>query len=147
MLSKRVVHAAIPAKDLARAKKFYSERLGFEPESETPGGITYACKDSAFFLYPTRFAGTAQHTLASWQTDSIEKDMEELKRRGVKFEDYDFPGLKTVNGIATMGSTRSAWFKDSEGNILAIVQMGQGETGGQVRSSAIAPPPARMSPL
>jgi catechol 2,3-dioxygenase-like lactoylglutathione lyase family enzyme len=124
MLSKRVVHATIPAKDLARAKKFYSEKLGFEPGSETPGGIIYKCKDSEFFLYPTQFAGTAQHTLAGWQTDAIEKEVEELRGRGVKFEEYDYPGLKTVNGIATMGSTKSAWFKDSEGNILGIVQMG-----------------------
>jgi predicted enzyme related to lactoylglutathione lyase len=124
MVSKRVVISTIPAKDLARAGKFYSERLGFEPESETQAGITCTCKDSVFFLYPTQFAGTAQHTLTSWRTDSIEKDMEELRGRGVKFEEYDFPGLKTVNGIATMGSGTSAWFKDSEGNILAITQMG-----------------------
>jgi predicted enzyme related to lactoylglutathione lyase len=124
MLSKRVMNTTIPAKDLGRAKKFYSEKLGFEPDSETPAGVTYKCRDSSFLLYPTQFAGTAQHTLAGWQTDAIEKEMEELRKRGVKFEEYDYPGLKTVNGIATIGSGKSAWFKDSEGNILAIVQMG-----------------------
>ena len=124
MLSKRVVHATIPAKDLERAKKFYSEKLGFVPDSENAGGVTYKCKDSQFLLYPTQFAGTAQHTLAGWQTDAIEKEVEELRGRGVKFEEYDFPGLKTVNGIASIGSNKSAWFKDSEGNIIGIVQMG-----------------------
>ena len=67
MLSKLVIHPTIPAKDLGRAKKFYSEKLGFEPDSETPAGIIYKCKDSQFLLSPTQFAGTAQHTLAGWR--------------------------------------------------------------------------------
>jgi catechol 2,3-dioxygenase-like lactoylglutathione lyase family enzyme len=124
MLSKLPIHATIPALDMNRAKKFYSDKLGFSPASEKPEGITYKCKDGWFFLYPTQFAGTAQHTLAGWETDNIEKEVAELRSRGVKFEDYDYPNLKTVGGIATMGPNKAAWFKDSEGNILGITQMG-----------------------
>jgi len=124
MLSKLAIHATIPATDIDRAKKFYSDKLGFAPSSETPGGITYKCKDGWFLLYPTQFAGTAQHTLAGWETDNIEKEVAELRSRGVKFEEYNYPNLKTVNGIATMGPNKAAWFKDSEGNILGITQMG-----------------------
>ena len=124
MLSKLAIHATIPATDIERAKKFYSEKLGFVPSSETPGGTIYKCKDTWFLLYPTQFAGTAQHTLAGWETDDIEKEVAELKTRGVKFEEYNYPNLKTVNGIATMGANKAAWFKDSEGNILGITHMG-----------------------
>jgi catechol 2,3-dioxygenase-like lactoylglutathione lyase family enzyme len=123
MLSKLAFHATIPAIDINRAKKFYSEKLGFVPASETPAGTIYKCKDSWFLLYATQFAGTAQHTLAGWETDHIEKEIAELKTRGVKFEEYDYPNLKTVDSIATIGPNKAAWFKDSEGNILAITQM------------------------
>jgi hypothetical protein len=78
---------------------------------------------SWFLIYPTLAAGTAQHTLAGWQTDHIEKEVKELQARGVVFEEYDLPGLKTVNSIATTGTNKAAWFKDSEGNILGIVQL------------------------
>jgi catechol 2,3-dioxygenase-like lactoylglutathione lyase family enzyme len=123
MLSKLVFHATIPAKDLERAKKFYADKLGFIPDSEEPGGLVYKCKDSWFLLYPTQFAGTAAHTLGGWETTNIEQEVAGLKARGVVFEEYDFPGLKTVNSIAAMGSDKAAWFKDSEGNILGIIQL------------------------
>jgi catechol 2,3-dioxygenase-like lactoylglutathione lyase family enzyme len=123
MLSKLEFHGTIPATDLERAKKFYSEKFGLEPDEEIPGGFVYRCKDSWFLLYPTQFAGTAQHTLGGWLTDNIESEVAELKSRGVVFEEYDYPNLKTVNSIAMIGSNRGAWFKDSEGNILGLVQL------------------------
>jgi catechol 2,3-dioxygenase-like lactoylglutathione lyase family enzyme len=123
MLSALEIHAAIPARDLDRARKFYTEKLGFKPE-ETPGGLVFRCKDSWFLVYSTLSAGTAQHTLAGWQTDHIEQEVKELQARGVVFEEYDLPGLKTVKGIAVTGPNKAAWFKDSEGNILGIVQLG-----------------------
>jgi predicted enzyme related to lactoylglutathione lyase len=124
MLSRLEVHASIPAKDFNRAKKFYSEKLSFDLSEESPGGIMIRCKNSWFLLYPSEFAGTAQHTLAGWQTDNIEKEVANLKSRGIKFEEYDYPDFKTVGSIATTGPTKAAWFKDSEGNILGIVQLG-----------------------
>jgi catechol 2,3-dioxygenase-like lactoylglutathione lyase family enzyme len=124
MLANLEVHATIPASDLERAKRFYAEKLRFTPASETPGGLIYQCKGSWFLLYPSQGAGTAQHTVAGWATDDIEAEVAELKARGVVFEEYDMPNFKTVNGIATTGPNRAAWFKDSEGNILGIVQLG-----------------------
>ena len=123
MLSNLEYHGTIPAKDLERAKKFYSEKLNFHAEMEVPGGVVYRCKNSWFLLFPTQFSGTAQHTLGGWSTDDIEKEVKALKANGVVFEEYDMPGLKTENSIAKMGENKAAWFKDSEGNILGLIQM------------------------
>ncbi len=124
MLSDLEIHATIPATDLERARKFYESKLGFGAPTVAPGGLVFQCKNSWFLLYQTSFAGTAKHTLAGWETKHIEKEVADLRARGVVFEEYDLPGLKTVNGIATTGSNKAAWFKDTEGNILGIVQMG-----------------------
>ena len=123
MLPNLEVHATVPAVDIERAKKFYTEKLGFKAEV-MPGGLVFRSKNSWFLVYPTQFAGTAQHTLIGWETKSIEQDVKDLRQRGIVFEEYDYPGLKTVNGIAAIGTDRAAWFKDSEGNILGLIQMG-----------------------
>jgi hypothetical protein len=81
-------------------------------------------KGSQFALYPSAGAGTAQHTIAGWTVGDIEAEVGELRARGVVFEEYDLPNLKTVNGIAALGPNRAAWFRDSEGNILGIMQEG-----------------------
>jgi catechol 2,3-dioxygenase-like lactoylglutathione lyase family enzyme len=124
MLADLEIHATIPASDLARARRFYQEKLGLTPAEETPGGLVYRCAGSWFLLYPTSNAGTATHTLMGWQTGDIEREVAGLKARGVVFEEYNTPSLKTVGSIAAAGPNRAAWFKDSEGNILGIVQMG-----------------------
>ena len=74
------------------------------------------------FLYPTENAGTNRASQAFWQVTDIEREVGELKQRGVTFEEYDQPHMKTVNGIVTAGGAKAAWFKDTEGNILAIIQ-------------------------
>lgn len=113
----------IPAKDIDKTRKFYEDVLGFSPASETPGGIEYRSGKTTFNLYPTQFAGTAQHTLIGWVTDDIETTAKELANKGVAFEQYDMPELKTdANGIADMEGEKAAWFKDPEGNILSIWQ-------------------------
>lgn len=123
MLQKSAMYAYLPAKDVARARQFYEQKLGFKPARETAGGVVYEfAKGTACFLYPTPNAGTSKASQAFWQVEDVEREVAELKRRGVKFEDYDTPGMKTVNGIATAGGAKAAWFKDSEGNTLAIVQ-------------------------
>ncbi len=124
MLSKLEIHASLPVKDLQRARRFYADKLGLMPKSELREGLIYQCKDSWFFLFPSSGASTGQFTQAIWQTDNVEAEVTALKSKGVVFEEYNTPDLKTVNSIATMGNNRSAWFKDSEGNLLAIVQMG-----------------------
>ena len=83
----------------------------------------YQVKNSKFLLYETSFAGTAQNTAASWSTNDLDAEMAELRSNGVVFEEYDFPGLKTENGVAANEDGRAAWFKDSEGNILALSEV------------------------
>lgn len=114
--------ATIPAKDLEGTRKFYENVLGLEKLREDPAGITYRSGDSMLFLYPTEFAGTAQHTLGGFSVSDIEAAVAELRAKGVTFEEYDMPGLKTVNGIAELGGEKGAWFKDPEGNILSVSQ-------------------------
>jgi predicted enzyme related to lactoylglutathione lyase len=121
MLQKSPMYAYIPARDMARARKFYEEKVGLKPKEENAGGVTYQFgNDTACFLYPTPNAGTSKASQAFWQVEDVEREVRELKARGVKFEDYDMPGMK--DGIATAGGAKAAWFRDSEGNILALVQ-------------------------
>jgi catechol 2,3-dioxygenase-like lactoylglutathione lyase family enzyme len=124
MLSRLEVHATLPVQNLDRARKFYAEKLGLTPKSETPGGLIYECKDSWFLLFPSSGASNGTFTQLGWGTDNIEAEVAELKAKGVEFIDYNLPNFKTVNSIVTTGPTRAAWFKDTEGNLLGIVQMG-----------------------
>jgi catechol 2,3-dioxygenase-like lactoylglutathione lyase family enzyme len=124
MLQNSPFYAYIPAKDVSRARKFYEEKLGFKAGQETAGGVVYEFgKGTAAFLYPTPNAGTSRASQAFWQVEDIEREVAELKQRGVKFEDYDMPGMKTVNHVFEDGGAKAAWFKDSEGNIMALIQM------------------------
>ncbi|HYI07219.1 MAG TPA: VOC family protein [Reyranella sp.] len=124
MLQNSPLYAYIPAQDVSRARKFYEEKLGFKAaREEVAGGVVYEFgKGTACFLYPTPNAGTSRASQAFWQVDDIEREVAELKKRGVKFEDYDMPGMKTKDGIFIGGGAKAAWFKDSEGNILAVIQ-------------------------
>jgi predicted enzyme related to lactoylglutathione lyase len=123
MLQNSPLYAYIPAKDVARARTFYEKTLGLTPGREIAGGVTYEFGDhTACFLYPTPNAGTSKASQAFWQVDDVEREVAALKARGVRFEEYDMPGVKTENGIATGGGAKAAWFKDTEGNILALIQ-------------------------
>jgi len=119
--------ATIPAKDLEGTRRFYEDVLGCQILRETPAGISYRTGDSFFDLYPTQFAGTAQHTLGGFVVGDVDAKVAELVANGVTFEQYDMPGLKTdENGIADLGGERGAWFKDPEGNILSIFERTEG---------------------
>jgi catechol 2,3-dioxygenase-like lactoylglutathione lyase family enzyme len=124
MLQKSPMYAYIPAKDVARARQFYEGKLGFVPQVlEEAGGVVYACAGgTSCFLYPTPNAGTSQASQAFWQVEDIEREVAELKARGVVFEDYDMEGEKSASGIVTAGGAKAAWFKDTEGNIMAIIE-------------------------
>jgi catechol 2,3-dioxygenase-like lactoylglutathione lyase family enzyme len=120
MLQKSPMYAYLPAKDVARARRFYEQKLGFQP-TEVAAGVTYEfANGTRCFLYPTPNAGTSAASQAFWQVDDVEREVSELRTKGVTFEEYDMPGMK--DGIATGGGAKSAWFKDTEGNILAIVE-------------------------
>jgi catechol 2,3-dioxygenase-like lactoylglutathione lyase family enzyme len=123
MLQNSPMFAYIPAKDVARARRFYEQKLGFTPGEELAGGVVYKFgDDTACFLYPTDNAGTSKASQAFWQVEDVEREVAELKARGVKFEDYDMPGEKSPSGVITAGGAKAAWFKDTEGNIMAIIQ-------------------------
>jgi catechol 2,3-dioxygenase-like lactoylglutathione lyase family enzyme len=122
MLQDAPMYSYIPAKDVARARAFYEEKLGFKPKEITPGGVTYEfAKGTACFLYSTPNAGTSHASQAFWQVEDIEKEVAELTALGVKFEKYDLPDIDE-KGISTAGGAKAAWFKDTEGNIMALIQ-------------------------
>ena len=114
----------LAADDLARAKAFYAEKLGLDIMMESEEGVFFQLKDgSGLLVYPHK--GTrATNTAAGFWVDDLAAEMTELKGRGVKFEDYDQPGLKTVDGVVEADGFKSAWFLDTEGNILSVGQLG-----------------------
>jgi catechol 2,3-dioxygenase-like lactoylglutathione lyase family enzyme len=123
MLSASQIIAYVPVSDLARAREFYERKLGFHPIGINDAGVMYESgKGSRFFAYKSGGAGTNKASTAFWDVSDLDAEMADLRKRGVVFEEYDSPGFKTVNGIATGGGARTAWFKDSEGNILAVSQ-------------------------
>ncbi|WP_431279220.1 VOC family protein [Leifsonia poae] len=116
-------HAVLPASDLKRAQDFYHDALEFDPDAAADGNLIYRLDGgTSFEIYETGNAGSAQNTQMCFLTDDLVADMTRLRGRGVAFEDYDFPGLKTENGIATVGDTRAAWFRDSEGNFICLTE-------------------------
>jgi len=122
MLKDAPIRAYIPANDLKRAREFYEGLIGLAPKEDYAGGVVYICGGAEVFLYPTRNAGTSKASQAFWQVADVEAEVKELKARGVKFEEYDMPGFKMVNSVVTAGGAKTAWFKDTEGNIMAISQ-------------------------
>ena len=123
MLQQSPMYAYLPAKDVSCARQFYEQKLGFKPKEETAGGVVYEFgRQTGCFLYPTPNAGTSQASQAFWQVDDVDREIDELKARGVVFENYDMPGERSASGAVTAGGAKAAWFKDSEGNILALIQ-------------------------
>jgi catechol 2,3-dioxygenase-like lactoylglutathione lyase family enzyme len=131
MLDQSEVATRLPAQDLDRARAFYAEKLGLRPVEERPGGLRYRCGNSYFALFESAGAVSGTHTQMGWEVADIEAVVAELRARGVVFEEYDLPGLTTVNGIADVAGNypskggrgeKAAWFKDSEGNLIGIGQ-------------------------
>jgi catechol 2,3-dioxygenase-like lactoylglutathione lyase family enzyme len=130
MLEHSDVATRLPVQDLKRARSFYAEKLGLEPIDERPGGLLYRCGKGSFALFLSAGAAAGTHTQMGWEVADIEATVAALRSRGVVFEEYDLPGLKTVNGIAQIAGNypskgtgeKGAWFKDSEGNLVGIGQ-------------------------
>jgi catechol 2,3-dioxygenase-like lactoylglutathione lyase family enzyme len=130
VLSEGRVAGRLPAQDLGRARAFYADKLGLEPVEERKGGLRYVCAGGEFALFESAGAASGDHTQMGWEVDDIEATVGELRSRGVIFEEYAFPGLRTVDGIADIEGNypskgvaeRGAWFRDSEGNLLGIGQ-------------------------
>jgi catechol-2,3-dioxygenase len=124
MLNDFPIHATAAAIDLDRARRWYQEKLRLVPEREDPGGVWYRFGGETWlYLYATPSAGTARNTIAGWTVTGIEAVMADLRERGVKFEDYDFGEMKTVDGLADFGMAKAAWFKDSEGNTYELSEV------------------------
>lgn len=125
MLANNRLWAIIPVLDLERAKTFYRDMLGLNELPSTMTGYAQfeAGAGTRLALYQ-RPPSQAEHTLACFEVDVIEATMNEMRDKGITFEEYDMPGLKTDNGVATMDNEKAAWFKDSEGNILGLSQKG-----------------------
>ncbi|TMK87197.1 MAG: VOC family protein [Actinobacteria bacterium] len=122
MLESATAVPTIAVSDIDRARKFYEETLGLKVIDERSDGVRYAAGNTWLLVYPSQFAGTAKSTYMSFEVDDVEKTVKELRDRGVTFEEYDMPGLKTVNGIAEIQGVKGAWFKDLDGNIIAVGQ-------------------------
>ena|SRR2546426_6147490 len=125
------VATRLPAQDLGRARRFYAEKLGLEPADERSGGLLYRCQGGEFALFQSAGEPSGTHTQMALEVDDLAATVRALRERGVVFEEYDFPGLRTVDAIAEVegnypskGATaeRAAWFRDSEGNLLALGQ-------------------------
>jgi catechol 2,3-dioxygenase-like lactoylglutathione lyase family enzyme len=131
MLDNAKVATRLPAQDLDRARAFYAEKLGLEAVEERPGGLLYRCGRGEFALFESARSPSGGHTQMAFDVDDLDATLRQLRRRGVVFEEYDSPGLTTVNGIAEVEGNypskggegeRAAWFLDSEGNMLGIGQ-------------------------
>jgi catechol 2,3-dioxygenase-like lactoylglutathione lyase family enzyme len=130
MLQYSDVATRLPAQDLQRARLFYAEKLGLEPSEERPGGLRYRCGSGWFALFQSAGSPSGQHTQMAWEVQDLASTVAELRVRGVRFEEYDLPGLKTVGGIAEIAGNypsrgrgeKGVWFRDSEGNLLGIGQ-------------------------
>lgn len=123
MLKNARAQASLPAQDLDRAKAFYAEKLGLQPFEADAANARYRTGgDTEFNIYQTGNKPSGTHTQMAFIVEDIVAEVNGLKSKGVKFEEYDFPGLKTKDGIAEAGDAKAAWFIDSEGNVLGIIQ-------------------------
>ncbi len=132
MLGNAKIATRLPAQDLERARAFYSEKLGLDPVDERPGGLLYRCASGEFALFASAGASTGSFTQMAFEVEDIEATVTELRERGVVFEEYDLPGMRTLGGVADIegnypsksaSGERAAWFRDSEGNMLGVGQL------------------------
>ncbi|SDD12977.1 VOC family protein [Actinokineospora iranica] len=124
MLTKSAITTMLPVSDVDRAGRFYAECLGLRRGPTGPDGAVVfdAGAGDSIGLLPADDEERGKHTVLSFRVDDVAAEISELEARGVRFEDYDLPGLRTVDHIADLGGERAAWFTDSEGNILCLHQ-------------------------
>jgi catechol 2,3-dioxygenase-like lactoylglutathione lyase family enzyme len=123
-LTTSTIATMLPVTDTDRAKEFYADRLGLPFEgSNSMGELRFGlAHGDSLVLLPREAGSQSKSTAVSWEVGDVEKEMAELESRGVTFEDYDMPGLKTVNHIAEVDGDKAAWFLDPDGNVLCIHQ-------------------------
>jgi catechol 2,3-dioxygenase-like lactoylglutathione lyase family enzyme len=125
MLTDSKAISMLPAVEMARARRFYEETLGLPKGEVRPNGESrYSAGGTRFALYPRKTPTTADHTALSFEVKDLNAEMQVLASRGVRFEEYDLPGLKTEGGVCVLGAERAAWFRDPDGNIHCLHQDG-----------------------
>ena len=135
MLKDRPVFTTLPVTDPARARKFYAEKLGLTPTE--PDGDFFECGDGTRFVISKMGSKPGGHTQMVFAVEDIVRSLRELTAKGVVFEQYDYPTLKTVDGIFDAGDLRAAWFKDSEGNMIGLMQPVEGSVVAFAKRGAV----------
>ena len=128
MLKDGRVATRLPVRDLGKARRFYSEKLGLEPVEERPGGLLYRCGGTEFALFESSGASSGTHTQMGWSVDDIEATVADLRARGLEFESVEMPGITVNDGIAEIPGNypskgtgeRAVWFRDLDGNVLGV---------------------------
>jgi len=128
MLKDGRVATRLPVRDLGKARRFYSEKLGLEPVEERPGGLLYRCGGTEFALFESSGASSGTHTQMGWSVDDIEATVADLRARGLEFESVEMPGITVNDGIAEVPGNypskgtgeRAVWFRDLDGNVLGV---------------------------
>src|SRR5438876_10346618 len=124
MLSNYPIDVVLLAMDLAAAKDFYAGTIGLRVLSESPGAVTFQCGGESQLVVTKSSVGTRdEQTQATFRVADVRAEVSELRRRGVKIEDYDLPGLKTQDGIADIGFAWMAWFLDPGKNCVGLIQL------------------------
>ena len=123
MLGSFSVMATVAVKDLALAKKFYTEVLGLKVIADRGEEVLLGSSSSKLEVYRSEFAGSNKATYATWEVDDVENTCKELASNGLAFEHYDMPGVTRQGDVHVMGDLHAAWFKDPDGNILCIANM------------------------
>ena len=122
MLANTDAIATIAVKNVEAARKFYEDILGLKrTRSEETGVQGYKSGNSSVLVYESQYAGTNKATAATWAVEDLEGVVRDLKAKGIRFEHYDMPGTTRKGDIHGAGKTKAAWFKDPDGNILAVV--------------------------
>lgn len=123
MLGDNDAMATIAVKNLKSARKFYEGTLGFKVvHTEGDQAAAFKSGKAQLLVYQSQFAGTNKATAATWLVKNVEGLVKELKAKGIAFEHYDFPGMTRKGDVHLAGDLKNAWFKDPDGNILALVE-------------------------
>ena len=125
--------AAMPAQDIKRAREFYEQKLGLKPEQEEgDGGAMYRTGETLFLLFLSTGKASGDHTQMALEVEDVVSAASDLKSKGVKFEEYDQPNFKTKGGLVDMpDGSKGGWFKDTEGNLIALTQRVPAQTPGR----------------
>jgi catechol-2,3-dioxygenase len=128
MLANHPIDPMILATDLAIAREFYGDRIGLDVLIDTDDFLTFKCGGDSRLVVTRSVTGTSEpQTKASWRVSDLAAEVAELRSRGVEVEEYDEPGLKTVDGIADVGFALTAWLVDPDGNSIGLLQFKDAE--------------------